>query len=460
MSKTQLTPKQLFERRNTTDVFNRLVIIGLLRILNRKLVYQQVWNDSEDGIQNYTVPFFYDFGGSNLSSERFIQDNYTFFTSDECTSIGLKKIDGNFDVYPQGRVSLSSVSIDSGNITNRFSMGKYTKFIDGRLQTFTSYLYSMPLQFQFNLEIKCENMNTAFKIDEACREFFYKNKTYHFNYKGTVCPVRVGFPESSLQLNAGTNYVMGTAPSDNYITLRMNIQCETYQPVFDPYKEMPADCSIGSLCYNIWVNNTESKQPMRSGPIKFKTDFTDMILVSGQDIFIEWVENYMDRDLLTVDICYQIEGDEREYQIDCVDNHHFYHWQIPLDFTVNSPIDIMIPNTEYVSISTQPKIFIYPDPKTNIVEPTNVYVKGKGFFIAPKPDYSVDAIISYTDRNDNIIEHPATINLNNFMIDAENGLDFKCFVYDNIVNETRIRFIIKDHNKKENKTVSDWITIF
>ena len=200
MSKTQLTPKQLFERRNTTDVFNRLVIMGLLRILNRKLVYQQVWNDSEDGIQNYTVPFFYDFGGSNSSSERFIQDNYTFFTSDECTSIGLKKIDGNFDVYPQGRVSLSSVSIDSGNITNRFSMGKYTKFIDGRLQTFTSYLYSMPLQFQFNLEIKCENMNTAFKIDEACREFFYKNKTYHFNYKGTVCPVRVGFPESSLQI--------------------------------------------------------------------------------------------------------------------------------------------------------------------------------------------------------------------------------------------------------------------
>ena len=199
---------------------------------------------------------------------------------------------------------------------------------------------------------------------------------------------------------------------------------------------------------------------MRTGPVKFKTDFTDMILVSGQDIFIEWIENYMDRDLLTVDICYQIEGDDREYQIDCVDNHHFYHWQIPLDFTVNCPIDIMIPNTEYVSVATQPKIFVYPDPKTNIVEPNNVYVKGKGFFIAPKPDYPVDAIISYTDRNDNIIEHPATINLNNFMIDAENGLDFKCFVYDNIVNETRIRFIVKDHNKKENKTVSDWITVF
>ena len=72
MPATKLTPKQLFERRNTSDVFNRSVIIGLLRILNRKLVYQQIWDDTEDGIQNVTVPFFFDFGGSNISSERFI----------------------------------------------------------------------------------------------------------------------------------------------------------------------------------------------------------------------------------------------------------------------------------------------------------------------------------------------------------------------------------------------------
>lgn len=65
MAKTQITPKQLFERRNTTDVFDRLVIMGLLRTLNRKLVYEQVWSDTEGGIQNITVPFFYDFGGSN-----------------------------------------------------------------------------------------------------------------------------------------------------------------------------------------------------------------------------------------------------------------------------------------------------------------------------------------------------------------------------------------------------------
>jgi hypothetical protein len=39
-------------------------------------------------------------------------------------------------------------------------------------------------------------MNTMWKIEQAFREYFYKNKTYHINYKGTVVPVRVGFPES------------------------------------------------------------------------------------------------------------------------------------------------------------------------------------------------------------------------------------------------------------------------
>ena len=147
MAKTKLTPKQLFERRNTSDIFDRQVIVGLLRILNRKLVYEQVWNDDTHGIENITIPFFYDFGGSNISSERFIQDNYIHFTDDECTEIGLKKIDGNFDFYPQGRISLSSVGIDSGNMTNRFAMAQYTRWEEGKMRSYTSYLYSIPLQF-------------------------------------------------------------------------------------------------------------------------------------------------------------------------------------------------------------------------------------------------------------------------------------------------------------------------
>lgn len=338
-------------------------------------------------------------------------------------------------------------------------MGHYTKYVDGKLQTFTAYLYSMPLQFQFNIEIRCENMNTAFKIDQAIREFFYKNKTYHFNFRGTVVPVRVGFPESSMNLSAGATYTMGTAPTDNFIKLSMSVQAETYQPVFDPYTEMPADCSINSPAYGIWVNNTTTEKPRRTGPIKWKTDFSNMVLVSGQEIFFEWVPNYMDRDLLQVDISYKIKGNDLEYQIDSTDNHNFYHWQIPYDFTDNQKIDIMIPNTDEISVATVPNIFIYPDPKTKIVDTYNVYIKSKGFFITPEPDGTVDAIISYVDKDDNIVEQNATIHLKNFMIDPDLGIEFECFPYNNTINPLEIQIIVRDHFQKENKIVSDWISI-
>jgi len=50
MAKTSNTPKDLYELRNTSDVFSRLVIMGILRILNQQLVYTQVWSDTEGGI--------------------------------------------------------------------------------------------------------------------------------------------------------------------------------------------------------------------------------------------------------------------------------------------------------------------------------------------------------------------------------------------------------------------------
>lgn len=70
MPKTNLQPKDLFELRNTSDVFNRLVILGMLRILNRRLVYDNIWD--KDNIQEVTVPTFFDFSGGTLTSERFI----------------------------------------------------------------------------------------------------------------------------------------------------------------------------------------------------------------------------------------------------------------------------------------------------------------------------------------------------------------------------------------------------
>ncbi len=73
MSKVKVEPKQLFEKRNTSDVFSRLIIMGLLRILNMKLKYTQVWEDDEEHTEEITVPFFYDFSGGSVTSVKFKQ---------------------------------------------------------------------------------------------------------------------------------------------------------------------------------------------------------------------------------------------------------------------------------------------------------------------------------------------------------------------------------------------------
>lgn len=455
MSKTQLTPKQLFETRNTTDVFDRAILVGLLKVFNRRLFYEQRWDDTEEGIENVCVPFFYDFGGSNQNSEKFIQDNYTNFTSDECTDIGLQKIDGNFDFYPQGRLSMSSVQIESGNITNRFVMGKYTRRENGKLKSYVSYLYSMPLTYSFNVEIRCSTMNEAMKINQAYREFFYKNLTFHINYKGTVVPVRVGFPESAYQPTAGGTYTFGQLPTDTMIKVPFTIQCETYQPIFDRYNERPVDNTINNMGYAIWVNGQHPEKI--TGPLRWVTDFEDMILVSGQDLLVEWKYSYQDRDLLQVDILYEDDKGE-QFLLDSVDNHNFYHWRIPLDFIENpSRIDILVPNTDECTVYTNPEIYMYPDPETRIVDESTVYVLNKGYFITAKPQ--VDCIISYEDNKGQLKEVPAKLNLKNFMIDENNPIEFECFVYPRKVNTKTVKLILRDHYNTENKCVSDSILI-
>lgn len=298
-------------------------------------------------------------------------------------------------------------------------------------------------------------MNTAFKIDQAIREFFYKNKTYRINYKGVVCPVRCGFPDSALNLNAGASYTMGQNPNDNWIKLTMNLQCDTFQPVFDPYTEMPADCSIGSVGMNIHLRNVQKPKL----DIKFDTDFKDMVLTSGQEIMFEWTPLYEDRDLMSVDIAYKLEGDDKEYLIESVDNHNFYHWRIPVDFTETPKIDVMIMNTELYSATSNPEIYVYPDPKTKTVDSKNVYVKNKGFFLAPESDFVLDGVIAYENLAGRIIEYPAKVNLHNFMVQPVDGVKFECFVYENNIDAKRVKIIVRDHNNRNAYAESEWFTV-
>ena len=68
-------------------------------------------------------------------------------------------------------------------------------------------------------------------------------------------------------------------------------------------------------------------------------------------------------------------------------------------------------------------------------------------------------IISYVNKNDEIVETNAVLNLSNFMIDEQIPMEFECFAYDKEIKPLKIRLIVKDHCEKNLKAISPWFTV-
>ena len=439
MEKVPIIPKQLFELRNSSDIFDREIIAGVLRILNKKIVYQQIWDETTNKIENITVPFFYNFGGNNPNSEKFIQDNYLFFGSNECTDIGLKKIDGNFDIYPRGEISITSSQIDSGNITNRFVMGQFSRKENNQLKSYVGQLYSIPLDFQFSAEIKCQTMTEALKIKQAYIEYFYKNKTFHINYKGTIVPARIGFPEQ-LTIKAIENYTMGGTDQQQYVSVPFTLAVESYQPVFDPTTEMAIENNIQGFGLGVGIEGHTAKEGERK--IYSLNDLSNKTLSSNTDILIEWGYSFQYADMLNISLSYIDNSTGEEYKIDDVENNNFYFWTIPNELNCIGDVDLIIPNTSELQVYKQPKIKIIPDLSTKIISPSSISILNKGYFITNLD--VINAYISYVKKNGELEEIPVTINLLNNMINENNPTEFSKFVYKNEINAYNIDIIVAD----------------
>lgn len=417
---TQLNERKLYERRNVDDVFVRSVIGGLLALLNKRLSYDQVWNDEANDVETITVPFFYEFGGA--LSEKFIQDNFITF-GDAC---GFKKINGNFDVMPHGRIALNQTQVEAENITNRAVLGEYQKIDprDGKLKTWVSNLYSLPLSVTVSVEIRCNSFIEMLKIDQGCKEFFYKNKTYYTTYRGMKIPCRAGFPDSYLG-DKISGYTMGTDHDKNYQTIKFEIAIETYQPVFDPTterlatnrikafaKEVAVTCEdhLGKAEKGKWDENNEpityvyrtkgynvsdEKDSLDLNNIIYLIDdYKDMSLFpSGAAMKLRWDFRKEKGDMNSIIIRYE-EGDplntkyehfgrvnKKSTTIAVIDNHLEYTWNVPDDFTDFKGIDVVLFNSAKVTTYKNPEIKVVPDPSTKMITKDSFFVIDPGYFI-------------------------------------------------------------------------------
>ena len=397
---------ELYNRYNTDDVFNRVVIVGLLNLMNNKICYDQIFENTV--IENVHVPCMYDFGSSD---ERFAQDNYTFFGA---SCFGEKKIDGKFDMLPRCAIRYTGSQIDSGNITNKGVRGYYMKNENGKLSSYTALLYSIPLTFNFECEMWVDNLDTAFKIEQSIRETFYKNRTYNVLFRGMKVGCCVGFPEQQT-LAKTVNYAFDT---ERQIKLNFNLVVETYQPVFT--EPMPSGTVINyigvDLTYNAMAKDTDKRLYIKLDEIEKGT-----IIPTGLPLMITWKCKSNVSEILTLSLSYIDETTGKEHQIATpLYNEGYYIWNVPQRISGYAQPDITYIPDEAQHIEEKPIVRIVPDDNGNITEKSfNVVNPGR---IVSRGG-SIKAVLEYVNNSNGNVEISAdtySFNIKDKGVDPDN----------------------------------------
>lgn len=400
---------ELYNRYNTDDVFNRVVIVGLLNLMNNRIRYDQIYENTV--IENVNVPCMYDFGSSD---ERFAQDNYTFFGA---SCFGEKKIDGKFDMLPRCALRYTGSQIDSGNITNKGVRGYYMKNENGKLSSYTALLYSIPLTFNFECEMWIDNLDTAFKIEQSIREVFYKNRTYNVLFRGMKVGCCVGFPEQHT-LTKTLNY---SFDSERQIKLNFNLAVETYQPVFtEPMPSGTVIHYIGTdITYNALSRNADKKLYIKLDEIERGT-----IIPTGLPIMITWKFKSNVSEMLTLSLSYIDGTDGKEHQIATpLYNEGYYIWNVPQRISGYVQPDITYIPDETQHIEEKPIIRIVPDDDGNITE-SSFTVINPGRIVSDTG--TMQAVLEYVNNSNGNVEISSGVysfNIKDKGIDRDNPVN-------------------------------------
>ena len=429
---------ELYSRYNVDDVFNRVVIIGLLNLLNNEITYEQIYDDNV--VETVQVPFMYDFGSSD---ERFAQDNYTFFGTN---CFGKKKIDGKFDMFPRGALRYTGSQIDNSNFTNRFVKGTYLKNENGKLTTYMSFLSSIPLTLSFECEMWMDNIINAFKIEQSIRDTFYKNKTFNVLFKGMKVGCRVGFPESH-NIEKTTEY---SFDAERKIKMTFSLAVEAYQPRWDETMSIEADKRIERIAYD----TTLMGSPNRLMSIKFKNFDNSSIIPAGTNVLVEWTSLSNVSDMCTV-LLYYIDENGEKHNLDTpIFNQKTYNWHIPEGFT-----DYIQPTINYdLPVIKMPDIKLIPNADGKFDADSFIVIDPGLFDVDDSVEY-VKITLDYLNKTTNTVEmsetrdedsegnplDPFYLNIKSRKIDVKNPvaqIDTN-FTFKNAINPRRISLQIE-----------------
>lgn len=402
----------LHQHYNNEDILVRAVIAGLLNILNNKIKYTQTW--SNEDIEDIIVPFYYNMSGD----ERFMQDFYTHFS--HC--LPPKPVDGNFDMIPRGVITYTGSTVDNSRITSRFVQGNYLKEVNGQLQTYRSFLYSIPLTVNFDCEIWADTQITSLKIEQVIRELFYKTVTFYVYYKGMRLGCTAGFPED-ITLQKNINY---SFESDNKIKLNFSLQVEAYQPVFDPTTEVNANDFMTGIGFRL-IDKAQNKHDGILDMTTGTAAYSGTTIPKGYPLLLEWIYKDENAIINKVDIAWSNTGEtERNIIQRGIPNNEWYVWNIPETFTNYKHPAIIWSEDSSISIYRDPIIRILPDINTNEITESSFYIVDSGYFLSHTPDTSINIVLEMRNTLNQVVytgDSSISVNIVGNKIDETNPVN-------------------------------------
>lgn len=428
------------ENYNSDNILIRNVIAGVLSILNKSIKYTQVWDNNIKEV--VTLPWMYDLG---TSDERLMQDNYTFFGS----SCFAKKIDGKFDMFPRGAIRLESTTIDSDNICNRFVQGLTTRVENGKIQTYHSFLYSIPLTVTFNCEIWVDNFTNMLKIEQAIREYLYRNKTFYVLFRGMRIGCCLGMPNDYNE-QKNTEYSLSSENGEQKIKLTFQLVVETYQPVFDKTMETPSDKLMKGVGFDVKLNKHKNNKKIKL--------YCDNLMVAGTQTHIYW-DYYSDiSDMCTVNIEYKKvkdkNGNELDEFVDSIviglSNQSDYYWNVPDKDTINQ-FDIIYDLPENIKMLKEPIIKIIYDGK---LDKNSFIIIDPGYFITDSTNgiSSVNFSIGYmSNKKYKVLSDFGSFNLLWSKIDLTDPVNINNPLIDDNISIDKTEYEIKIYDSVDNK---------
>jgi len=383
----------LHQRYNNEDILSRAIIAGLLNILNNKINYEQVW--SNEVIETISIPWYYNMSGD----ERFMQDFYTHYA--DC--IPPKPADGNFDMIPRGILTYTGSVIDSVRTTSRYIQGSYLKEINGQLQTYRSFLYSIPLNVNFDCELWLDTQITGLKVEQLIRELFYKTITFYVYYKGMRVGCTVGFPED-VTLEKNIQYSFETANSTQ-IKIKFALQVESYQPVFDPTAETNANDYMTGIGYRLIDKNVSPNDGIITvtSPTSGTTN-SPLMVPKSYPLLIEWTYHDENSNINRISAYWLNHGENEKNLIEkLVPNNEYYVWNIPETFTNYKHPVILWGEDSSISLYRKPIVRILPDTVTKEISESSFTIVDSGYFLSPQPDISINAVLEMKDTLGKVI---------------------------------------------------------